>query len=291
MGHAIDLPLNGVATRVERPWRHARDAGAGSLAFARVDSRTVLRRSFATSPLKLLNPRNHGDAAWVYLASYGGGLVGGDALRLEIDVEPGARALVSTQASTKVYRSSAGASQRLVARVEKDALLVLAFDPVVCFAGSTYTQEQEFHVSAGGGVIAIDWIGAGRVASGERWAFDGYSSRTSIWYDGRRILYDALRLTPGEGSLPARMGRFNTLLVAALVGRPLLAPAQELLRAVSATPLAARADLIVSAGPLGEAGVLLRMAGVSTEQVGGTLRRYLNFVRPLLGDDPWARKW
>lgn len=277
--------------RVFRPEPAACAPGTGALAFARIGPRTVLQRAFATSPLKLLHPRNHGPAAWVYLASYGGGLVGGDAVRLDIDVGPGAVALVSTQASTKVYRSTLGASQQLHARVADEGLLVVAPDPVVCFAGSTFAQEQEFQLSAGAGLVLVDWLNAGRHASGERWAFDRYSSRTIIWRDGRQILYDALRLTPREGALADRMGRFNTLLVAALVGPPLQPSAMALLEQISAMPLGTRADLIVSASALGDSGVLIRMAGVSTEQIAWTLRRFLLFLRPLLGDDPWARKW
>ena len=103
--------------------------GQSALTFSRVGERTVVRHAFSTSPLKLLNPRNQGSAAWVYLASYGGGLVDGDALRIDIDVERGAIAVISTQASTKVYRSPHGASQQLRADVADDALLVLAPDP------------------------------------------------------------------------------------------------------------------------------------------------------------------
>jgi urease accessory protein len=71
----------------------------------------VLTRGSATSPLKLFNPRNAGASAWAYLATYGGGLVGGDQVRMRIEVGPQAAALVSTQASTKVYRSARRASQ------------------------------------------------------------------------------------------------------------------------------------------------------------------------------------
>ena len=49
---------------------------------------TVLTRASATSPLKLLNPRNAGASAWVYAATYGGGLVGGDSLSMRVEVGP-----------------------------------------------------------------------------------------------------------------------------------------------------------------------------------------------------------
>jgi hypothetical protein len=33
------------------------------------------------------------------------------------------------------------------------------------------------------------------------------------------------------------------------------------------------------------------MAGTGVEQVSAVLREHLRFLVPLLGDDPWLRKW
>jgi urease accessory protein len=261
------------------------------MTFSRVGERTVVRQAYSTSPLKLLNPQNHSAAAWVYLASYGGGLVGGDALRIDIDVERGAAAVISTQASTKVYRSPRGASQQLRAGVADDALLVLAPDPVVCFARSSYAQNVEIRLAERGSLVLVDWIGAGRVATGERWQHDHFSSVTQIWRGPRRLLYDSLRLTPEDGDVAQRMGRFNTLLTVVIAGPLLAADAARLLQEVAAMPLEKKSDLLISANPLGEDALLLRIAAVSTERAGQTLRRMLAFLPPHLGDDPWSRKW
>src|SRR5207248_157466 len=66
--------------------------GAGRLVFERVGPRSVVRSAFAASPLRLLTPRNHGQAAWAYTSSLGGGLVDGDEIR--IDVRIGDRAVI-----------------------------------------------------------------------------------------------------------------------------------------------------------------------------------------------------
>ena len=265
--------------------------GRGKLTFSRVGQRTVVRHAFSTSPLKLLNPQNHSSAAWVYLASYGGGLVDGDAVRIDIEVERGAAAVISTQASTKVYRSPHGASQQLRADVADDALLVLAPDPVVCFARSSYTQDVEIRLAPHGALVLVDWLGAGRVASGERWQHDRFSSVTQIWRGPHRLLYDSLRLAPEDGDVAERMGRFNTLVTVVLAGSLLASDASRILQEVAAMPLERQADLLISASPLKEAALLLRIAAVSTERAGQTLRRMLAFLPPQLGDDPWSRKW
>src|SRR5215467_2853283 len=266
--------------------------GAGRLQFERICGRTVLTRAIAASPLRVLNPQSAGPSSWVYLATYGGGLVGGDSLDIEIDTGPGASALVATQASTKVYRSDRGASQRLRARVADDSLLVLLPDPVTAFSGSRYVQQQHLELEKSASLVLVDWLTAGRMASGERWQFDGYTSRTFVRRTGTLLLHDAISLTPGDGSVAGRMNRFNCVATVVVTGPAVRAAAARVAGEIDTAPLARHADLLMSAAPLaGGEGMLVRLAGLSVDQVGGVLRRFLNFVPSLLGDDPWSCKF
>ena len=251
----------------------------------------MVTRAFATSPLRLLTPANHGSAAWVYTSSYGGGLVDGDHVDLSIDVGPGAAAFMSTQASTKVYRSPHGTSAELRGRVGLDGLLVVAPDPVVCFAGARYRQVQRFHVEEGGTLIVIDAVVSGRHAAGERWAFSEYRSLIAVTAGDRLLMHDPVVLRQSDGELAGRLGRFDVLAVVVLVGRSLLREAEKLVAAVSARRIVRRADQLIAASRLGEDGCLLRLASTSIEQLGRTVRELLRFVPERLGDDPWTRKW
>ncbi len=262
------------------------------LEFAHVRGTTVLTRAAAASPLRLLHPKNSGRAAWVYAATYGGGLLGGDAIALDVTVGRGASALLATQASTKIYRSDAAASQALRARVADQALLVLLPDPVAPFARSQYAQTQQIDLAPTASLIAIDWTTAGRVSTGERWAFTSYASRTVVARAGRPILHDATRLaSDDDGTVARRMGRFNCLAWAAVVGPAVRAAAGRLAGVLDGVPVPKRADLLLSAAPIDDDGVLLRVAGTSAQQVGGVLKQHLNFLPSLLGDDPWACRW
>jgi urease accessory protein len=253
----------------------------------------VLTRVNAASPLRVLNPKSAGASAWVYLATYGGGLVGGDSLEISIDAGPGAAVLVATQASTKVYRSALGASQRLHARAADGSLLVLLPDPVTAFAGSRYAQEQHVELHEAASLVLVDWLTAGRMASGERWQFDGYASRTFVRRSGRLLLHDAVSLTPRDGSITSRMNRFNCVATVVVTGPAVQAAASRLAGEISTAPLARQADMLMSAAPLAgsDKGTVLRLAGMSVEQVGGAIRQLLSFVPSLLGDDPWMCKF
>src|SRR5215831_11972263 len=141
--------------------------GSGTLQFEKVRGTTVLTRAIAASPLRLLHPKNAGSASWVYAATYGGGLLGGDAIAIDAVLGDGARALISTQASTKVYRADAAASQHLRVRAGDDSLLVLWPDPVTPFACARYTQQQHLDLAPAATLVAIDWMTAGRLSAGE----------------------------------------------------------------------------------------------------------------------------
>jgi urease accessory protein len=268
-----------------------RPPGGAVLHVVRRGERSVVSRACAASPLRLLTPRNHGTAAWVYTATYGGGLVDGDALRLDIDVGPDAMAMVSTQASTKVYRSPSGTSAELNAAVAHGALLALLPDPVVCFAASRYRQVQRLHLHPTASLVMVDWLSSGRRASGERWVFDSYSSRLTIRCADRLVLLDALSLCADHGTVAARMGRFDVLCLVVIIGQPLAAPINRAMCRVSERPVQKRADVLVAASPVSDVGCLVRIAGGSVEEVAGVAREYVSFLPLVLGDDPWARKW
>lgn len=281
---SLSLPIDLTRTRT------AAVAGTAHLTFVRAGARTILERSYATSPVKLFATRAE-PACWVYSATLGGGLVGGDDVRMTIDVANGALALLATQASTKVYRSLRPASQWISASIADDALLAVVPDPIVCYAEADFSQRQRYELEARGNLVVVDWITSGRHGSGERWAFARYESRIEITRGASRILHDGLVLEEAAGNIGERMGRFQVCLTAALTGPLVNDAAATLVTAASQLPIVRNCDLIESAVPLADGGALLRIAGVSVEQVAHRLREHLVFLLPLLGDDPWSRKW
>jgi urease accessory protein len=266
-------------------------AGSAHLTFTRSGADTVLTRAFAMSPAKLIETSRRGPACWVYAATLGGGFVGGDDIGLQADVTAGARALLTTQASTKVYRSLRPSRQSLAAAVDADALLAVVPDPIVCFADAHFRQTQRYDLHADANLVMVDWMTSGRHAAGERWAFSRYESRFDIRRSAQRIFFDAVVLEPNIDSVAVRMGRFDVLLTAVITGPLVAAAAADIVNGLSQSPIAAGADLIVSAARLRDGGALLRMAGGSVEQMGRALRAHLAFLSPLVGDDFWSRKW
>lgn len=265
--------------------------GSAHLTFMRSGAETVLTRAFAKSPSKLMTTRGRGATCWVVSATYGGGLLGGDDIHMRVEVTPGARALLTTQASTKVYRSQRRSRQSLNATVEAGALLAVAPDPIVCFADADFTQAQRYELHDTATLVMVDWMTSGRHASGERWAFSRYESAFDIRRHAQRIFWDHLVLEHNVDAVADRMGRFDVLLTAIVTGPIVAEAARDLVDGMSRVPITRGLDLVASATMLRDGGALLRMAGTSVEEIGRTLRRSLSFLSPLLGDDLWNRKW
>ena len=277
--------------------------GEGSVVFTRVRERTVVESARATSPLKLLTPSNHGHAAWMYVASFGGGLVDGDAISLDLRVRANASAMLATQASTKVYRSRGddsvpGSAQRLSAHVEKGALLALLPDPVTCFAGARYRQTIRVHLEDGATLVLLDALTCGRRAYGEEWAFERYASRIEITRGetARPALIDSLLLDPAHGAIAQRMAGFDALATLVAIGpratevRAALVAAHG--RGVNVSKLTI--SPVIAANALGgdaNDSAIARIAGESVEDVTLAARELLAALATELGDDPFARKW
>jgi hypothetical protein len=75
-----------------------------------------------------------------------------------------------------------------------------------------------------------------------------------------------------------------------MFGPRLASFAKEILEWCSTQPITPKADLVCAASVARE-GAVLRFAGTSVEEVGRAIHERAGFVRELLEDDPWARKW
>lgn len=271
----------------------ARAAGRGSLVVSRVRELSAITSLQSREPLRMLAPRARGPSVWVYLASYGGGLVSGDHTRLDIHLESATRAFVGSQSTAKIYRHLGDQScgHHTSALLDREALLVFAPDLVQAYAGARYEQHQTFRLATGASLVLVDGFSSGRAARGERWAFDHFSTRTEVWQQDRRCVWDALQLDPRHGRLaaPSRMGRWNAFATVLFVGPAVQELASLWAAELADQPPAPDADLRVSGSVIG-AGWIFRLVARAPERLGTEIRRRLASLAVALGDDPWSRK-
>jgi urease accessory protein len=219
-----------------------------TVAQVRQQSRLVASRS--VQPLKIINPKSTGPACHAVLASYGGGLVAGDSIRLRVHCEEGSRLLLTTQANTRIFKSIDGqqAEQLTEGHLAENALAVVLPDPLVPQAASRYRQAQHWHLAPTATLLLADWYHAGRTDVGESFAFTTFATELRVSVAGRLALLDRFALLPEEhlATSQATFGPYQSALSFYLIGPPAGAQFQQLAAALRQLPPPGQTDLHAS---------------------------------------------
>ncbi|XP_071703147.1 urease accessory protein D-like [Rutidosis leptorrhynchoides] len=287
----------------------------GKLVVGKVGGKSTVTRCFSQYPLKFIVPTKAGrsdiDAVWIYTLTYGGGIVSGDCILFDVTIEDGCTAVLTTQASTKVYKLVAlkCSEQIMEARVGSDALLVVIPDPVTCFSTARYSQKQLFTVVPGSSLLVVDWITSGRHESGEKWDFTLYKSTNHIYVEDKPLFLDTVLLENGNvTSIAERMHDYQVIAMVIILGpklKNLQNQVQEDVKKMMSGQLHVpssggrtkakngdgytKPSLIASCnsfGPKG-VGVVIRIAATTTESVYRFLHSQLATMEPMLGLCPY----
>ena len=223
--HPAAPPLSATtATTVAAPPPLPAAAEWSTLEVARVRGHSRLVTCKNIQPLKLLQPASHGRACHVVLSSYGGGLVAGDVIRLRVTGQASSRLILTTQASTRVFRSIDGAvaEQHTVGELAENALAVVFPDPVVPQAESRYHQTQAWQLHPTALLLLVDWFHSGRMDQGERFAFTSLHSELRVRVAGRLVVLDRFAFNPEENiaTSPTNFAGYQTFFSVFLVGSP-----------------------------------------------------------------------
>jgi urease accessory protein len=267
--------------------------GQGEIATAFVGGASAVVRLAAQSPLKLIVARERGPCARVFAASFGGGLLAGDEIAIEVEAGAHSTLAIGTSAPGKVYRSDDGRAsvQRIHATVRDDALLGLVPGPLTCFRGARYDQSVEIDLAPRGSLILTEALTSGRSARGERWIFDRLATRTRIRIEGALVLHEAVELVDGPLSIAERFGAIDAFAIAVLLGPRLEREIEAIAREVGARPAKSDDGARVAASTFSW-GVVLRFGAESVEALERSMRDLLSPVLlAMSGGDGWHGPW
>ncbi|MFZ5641918.1 MAG: urease accessory protein UreD [Bacillota bacterium] len=167
--------------------------------------RTVIKDVYNRVPLKIAKPfylEPESGEIFLYQMNPSGGMVQGDDYRQEIELERGARAFLTTQSATKIYRTpDSSARQVNLFKVGEGALLEYFPDPVIPFAASRFFGETEVYLSRDSVAFLAEVVTPGRVKRNEVFHYEYYHSRTKVYWDGDLILWDNWRLVTAKRDL------------------------------------------------------------------------------------------
>ncbi|NJL22907.1 MAG: hypothetical protein HC895_22150 [Leptolyngbyaceae cyanobacterium SM1_3_5] len=156
--------------------------GRLKLDYAQRQNATELVRSQNQAPLKVQRSfHSEGSVCHSVILHTAGGIVGGDRLAIDINLQPKSHALITTAAAAKIYRSSgAQAEQVTQIQVGENACLEWLPQEAIAFAGANF--QQSTRIELGQGAIWMGWemTRLGRSASGERFTSGKWRSQIEL---------------------------------------------------------------------------------------------------------------
>jgi urease accessory protein len=176
---------------------------------------TRLVRTTQEPPLRVVRAFLHPDgSALAHLHNVSGGLLGGDALSLSVDIGAGAEVQLTTTGATRVYRprlDAPPAMLRNTVRVAENALVEYVPDAIIPFAGSRFFQHTSIELAPGAGLFWWEIVAPGREARGELFAYESFEMRLDLFAAGPLIAAERVQLVPQERAVQssARLGPFR----------------------------------------------------------------------------------
>jgi len=146
------------------------------------------------------------------LNNVSGGVLAGDRLALDVEVKDGAAAQVTTTGATRLYRHRSGAGdseQRARFSVGDAARLEYLPDAVIPYAGSRHMQRTEIRLGRGSTLFWWEVLAPGRLAAGERFAFERLRVQTEVYAGSRPVLREDYVLEPGRNDMSAAVRMFE----------------------------------------------------------------------------------
>jgi urease accessory protein len=179
------------------------------LGFERRDARTILTRRRHRGPLAVQRPFHPepDGTCHVYVLHPPGGLVSGDLLELEIALAAGARALLTTPAATKLYRSGgAPARQQQRFRVAAGARLEWLPQETIAYVGADARLVTSVELEPGAEFIGFEILCLGHPASGESFTRGRVEQRLELVREGQPLAIERARYQGGAAALAAAYG-------------------------------------------------------------------------------------
>lgn len=154
---------------------------------------TQLIHNQGTAPLKVQRSFYPEDLAICHntILHTAGGIVGGDKLQLDIDLQPQARAVITTAAAGKIYGGNGNiATQMIVQNIGNNACLEWLPQENIIFNQAIFHQHLRVNLAATGSWLGWEINRFGRTARGEKFSQGEWKSATEVYREGRPVWID-----------------------------------------------------------------------------------------------------
>ena len=237
---------------------------------------TRLSKRSRRGPLALQRPfYPEGEVCHTYLLHPPGGLVGGDHLQINLRVEQGAHALLTTPGATKFYRSDGRlAQQRQHLVVDQDGALEWFPHENIYFPGAIAQLDTRLELAASSRFIGWELQCLGRPVIDEVFTSGEVRAGLTLMLEGKPVLIEQL-VTEGDQLIRSASGlrqhpMSGTMIIYA-PDLPDIEPIRELL---------AESTQVVSAATCVDGVLVVRLLGNRTESMQRIMISIWQMIRP-----------
>jgi urease accessory protein len=263
---------------------YVRAAGGVRLRFGRVGPQTHRLELAESGGYRARFPKTFDATSEAVLINTGGGMAGGDAMRVEAVLDVGSHAIITSQAAEKIYRSQ-GSETRIEASLSVGAGASLSWLPQesILFSGARLARSLSIDLAADSRLIACESVFFGRSAMGETLLRGSLRDRWRIRRAGRLVFADDLRL---EGAIAATLNRPAVGAGARAAATIVAAGAEHLAQLDALREIAVGPDVELGAGIVSEL-VVVRLLSLDAQ----ALRRALVTLLEHLTGQALPRTW
>ena len=177
-------------------------AGYTELILQKTPRRTGAKKSYTVGAAKI-SPAIYLDDDTIpcyYLIQLGGGYIEGEYYENRLKLEEGSQATLTTQASSKIYKSENGipSKQYTNLQLEKNSKLEFINDSVILYKDAVYEQSTDIYLEEGATLIYSDGITAGWSPDGKLFQYTSARIKTNLYLNGELIYLDNLKITPKD---------------------------------------------------------------------------------------------
>ena len=229
--------------------------------------KTIVRDLYTKGPLHaqraLYLEESIPSMAYLYIMSTSGGILQGDRYRMDIALSKGAKAHITTQGATRVYRMERNYATQIVnVDLEADTYFEFIPDQTIPYRQSRFYQTLKMRVHDSATMVYSEMVVPGRVASGESFEYDMCYLKAIGLNQGDRLRFtDIAILEPRERNL-SQLGVLSNRTVVGSVYVLCPTSAVKSIRDELNSTLSNHTDIISGASILPfDSGIIVRLLG------------------------------
>ena len=163
--------------------------------------RTIAKDAYFQGALKVMRPIYLSKSGQVcyYILNPGGGYLDGDRYKMRFSLEKQARATLTTQSSTKVYKTPTDHAYQETEIILKDgSYLEYLPDTLIAYRGAKYKQKNIFRMDRTSMLLYSDIITPGWCPDGKHFSYDLVQLINEFYLEDELVVFDHLKLTPSN---------------------------------------------------------------------------------------------